>query len=200
MTIKNKSAAMVLILFLSVSVTIVALFAPHISKDKKIIKLGASWSYRYGDLEEITTESDLIALIEVANLAESYSDQQIPMSTYNVKVISPIYNADVDSFEIKMTGMETDDVVYEVDGDPLLKKGEEFLVFCNENDDGSYRIIGGPQGRLTYADGKLNSLITDENDINTFSAETQEEHIGFYVIDADADSIIQQVKGYIGSK
>ena len=36
----------------------------------------------------------------------------------------------------------------------------EILVFCKENADGTYRILGGPQGRLVYDDGTLNSIST----------------------------------------
>lgn len=190
MSSKNQSVITAFILLLAVSIATI-ISTPHNSNDKEVVKLSASWSYRYSDFKEITAESDLIALIKVDGLAELHSDQNTPMSVYNVKVIEPVYNIDADNFKIKMTGAETDDMIYEIDDDPLLKKDEEFLVFCKSNEDGSYRIIGGPQGRFTYTDGKLNSLYLDVT-------AGGEEHTELYLI--DADEVIQRVKGYINTK
>lgn len=70
----------------------------------------------------------------------------------------------------------------------------EILVFCKENADGTYRILGGPQGRLVYDDGTLNS-------ISTVLAQEGEEGMlsGLIVENADARALIREIQGYVGA-
>ena len=39
-----------------------------------------------------------------------------------------------------------------------MKLGQQFLIFAQKNKDGTYSILGGPQGRFEYKNGLLNSL------------------------------------------
>ena len=69
---------------------------------------------------------------------------------------------------------------------------KKMLVFCKENPDGTYRILSGPQGRLIYVNGKLNSLNVADAKVrqaNPFS--------NIEVKNADADSMIEKIKEYI---
>lgn len=70
----------------------------------------------------------------------------------------------------------------------------EILVFCKENADGTYRILGVPQGRLVYDDGTLNS-------ISTVLAQEGEEGMlsGLIVENADARALIREIQGYVGA-
>ena len=92
-----------------------------------------------------------------------------------------------------MTGGETEEKIVELNDDPLLKPGDEILVFCKENADGTYRIISGPKGRLIYNNGKLNSL----NVVNS-RVKQANPYSNIIVNNADADTLIAEIKGYVG--
>lgn len=155
--------------------------------------LSASWSYNYRDIEEISQASDLIALVRVDGVENTTVEFGIPYTTFSVDVIIPIYNAkEGDSFTIYMTGGETEEKIMEIVDDPLLQEDEEILVFCKQNPDGTYQIISGPQGRLVYSDGKLNSV----NVVNTRAAEANAAS-NIKVRNADAGTLIEEIKGYL---
>lgn len=120
--------------------------------------ISASWSYGYADVEELTEHSDLIALVKVNGLIKTL-DKSVPASVYSVTVTDPILGCEKDEeISIYMTGGEIDGQIFEVDTDPLMEKNQEFMIFARKNEDGTHTILGGPQGRLLYEDGVLNSL------------------------------------------
>lgn len=161
--------------------------------EKKTEYLSVSWNYNYSDIEEMSGDSDLIALATVQGKESVIIEDGIPYTVYSVKVDTPIYNSEKDQiFSVYMTGGETEEKIVEVIDDPLLKPNEKMLVFCKENPDGTYRILSGPQGRLIYANGKLNSLNVADAKVrqaNPFS--------NIEVKNADADSMIAKIKEYI---
>lgn len=92
-------------------------------------------------------------------LGKMYLQEGLPFTEFDVSVDMPIYNAKKgEKFGIIMTGQETATDIVEIEDDPLMLQGEKALVFCKRNTDGTYRILGGPQGRLAYQDGKLTSV------------------------------------------
>lgn len=109
----------------------------------------------------MTQNSDLIALVKVKDLA-AYEDVTAgPFSTYEVEVIEPIYQCEKgDKVKIFMTGGQEKRERIEVKGDPIMEKGQEFLIFASKNKKrtDTYSILGGPQGRLSYENGSLYSL------------------------------------------
>ena len=164
-------------------------------KTKEVQYLSASWDYSYRDVEEIARASDRIALVSVGNVENTFIDQSVPYTIFSVKVETSVYNCEEgQEFSIYMTGAETDTKIMEIAGDPLLQPGDEILVFCKENPDGTYRILGGPQGRLVYDDGTLNS-------ISTVLAQEGEEGMlsGLIVENADARALIREIQGYVGA-
>lgn len=166
------------------------------NNQKEIELLHASWTYNYEDIEEISQSSDIIALVKVRGVEKSYEEYGIPFTNYLVDVITPILNVNKEeTFTIVMTGRETEDKIYEVADDPLLKLKEEYLIFCKMNSDGTYQILSGPQGRLTHSNGKLNSL----NVINSRVREVN-PYSNITINNADADELISEIKSYIASK
>lgn len=164
------------------------------SIEKKTEYLSASWSYNYSDIEEMSKNSDLIALVTVQKKESMIVQDEIPYTIYSVRVNTPVYNSEKNQiFSIYMTGGETEEKIIEIEDDPLLKPNEKMLIFCKKNPDGTYQILNGSQGRLIYADGKLNSLnvtnATRVRQANSFSNIT--------VRNADADMMIQEIKEYI---
>lgn len=163
------------------------------SKDKPKELLTASWAYNYGSVEEMAESSDMIALIEVEEVVSTDESAAAPNTEYQVKVLDDVYNSPEDGeFVIVMTGVELEDKIIEIADDPLMQIGDQYLVFCKKNSDGTYRVLSGSQGRLAYENGKLNSLnVIDEQvqEANEFSAIT--------VDNEDADEPIEEVREYV---
>lgn len=158
--------------------------------------MNASWGYNYRDIEEIAKASDLIALVHVNGVENTFIENEIPYTTFSVSVITPIYNTNKDDeFIIYMTGGETEKQILEFADDPLLQKNDEILVFCKKNTDGTYRIISGPQGRLIYENGKLNSLNVINEQVRTANSSSN-----IMVKNANVDDLITEIKGYVIDK
>ena len=189
---RNKKMSFVLLCTFIAIFALVA-FMNIKSKEKEVRYLSASWEYNYKDIEEITKDSDLIALVTVQGVEEAMVEQNMPYTVFSVEVNTPVYNSvEGEAFSIYMTGCETEDKIVELIDDPLLQKGDEILVFCKKNSDGTYRIMSGPQGRLIYDDGKLSSINTTNSrvrEVNTFS--------NINIQNADATALIEEIKGYI---
>ena len=88
-----------------------------------------------------------------------------------------------------MSGGKMDQRIVEIIDDPLLVPGQEFLVFTQKNDDGTYSILGGPAGRLEHKDGKLNSMqlvnprVKDNN-----------KSMNIKIENYDADQLISEIR------
>lgn len=107
-----------------------------------------------------------------------------------------IYNSNENQvFSIYMTGGKIQDKIVEVKDDPLLNAGDKVLVFCKKNSDGTYHILGGPQGRLVYENGKFNSL----NVVNTRVKQSNTSS-NIVIENEDAATLINEIKGYIKEK
>ena len=130
----------------------------YIDKPETIF-LSASWAMAYSGIEDLTDSSDLIAIIKVNAVEKEYEISNVPLTQYNATVLSAEYNCnDGDNIIITMTGVNNKEKHVEIKDDPLLEKGQEFLIFAQKNTDGTYSILGGPQGRLKYNNGKLTSM------------------------------------------
>ena len=156
--------------------------------------ISVSWSRSYANIQELSQDSDLIALVKVKDIKETIVQTGIPYTTFLVEVMEPVYNTDKgDSFVIFMTGGVKNGITVEVEDDPLLQIGEECMVFCKENPDGTYQILSGPQGRYMHHNGKLNSLSV----INERISEKSIISKIITVRDMDLSDMIIQVKNYL---
>lgn len=193
---KNKKMITVLAIVL-VSATACMLSACADGEPTKAEEyLSASWNYNYGDVKEMSQNSDLIALVTVLETKVTMERGVIPYTIFTVNVDTPVYNSEKNQhFSLRMIGKETDDRIIAIEDDPLLRPGDKLLVFCKKNTDGTYRTLSGSQGRLIYDNGKLNSLnVVDERvgKLNPFS--------NIMVENADAYSLIAEIKEYAGVK
>lgn len=194
---KRRKTVMVLSLIMLISLTISIL----ILRDKKdnyqqeVRYLSASWPYNYSNLEEISKASDLIALIKVEGVSKSYETQGVPVTEYKVKVLNAIYGTDEKQLTLFMTGKEDKDKKIEIKDDPLPHADEDFLVFCKQNTDGTITVLSGPQGRLVYTDGKLNSLNAVNENVKVINSSSN-----FQIVNEDAETVIAQIKSYVEQK
>lgn len=164
------------------------------------VYMSASWMYGYADVEDLADNSDLIALVHVNRLSQSI-DGRVPASIYEVTVLDGILGCEKgDILSVYMTGGRKGDQIFEIKSDPLMKKGQEFLIFAGKNQDGTCTVLGGPQGRLVYSKGMLNSLkYTKLPYMNTKGNPDQAEISKFDgVVDVQNESM-EEIKGKINS-
>ena len=164
------------------------------------VYMSASWIYGYANVEELTEHSDLIALVKVDKLAQNI-EGRVPASIYNVTVVDGILGCEKDEvISVYMTGGKNGNQTFEIKSDPLMKKRQQFLIFAQKNQDGTYTILGGPQGRLVYSKGMLNSLIyTDLPYANTRSAVDTAEVSKFDGLVNVQNESLEEVKEKINS-
>ena len=123
------------------------------------IYIAVDYAIAYGNLQELTRDSDLIALVEIEGVVSSDVERNIPSTVFSAKVLKPIYNTKKGKeIQLYMTGGRVDGRIAEEPGNPLMNSGEQYLLFCRKNTDGTYTVLGGPQGRFVYEDGKLSSM------------------------------------------
>lgn len=178
------------ILAVLVLMTVLMTTAVQQNKPKETEYLSASWNYNYKDIEELSKSSDLIALVKVEKIDDMVVKQEIPFTIFSVKVITPVYHtAENATFQIYQTGGEMKEEIVEIVDDPLLQIGDEMLVFCKENSDGTYQILSGSQGRLVYDNGKLNSLNEIDERIKTVNP-----YSNVKIKNADADILMSEIR------
>lgn len=91
-----------------------------------------------------------------------------------------------------MTGINNSRLHTELEDDPLLVSGDEYIVFLNKNEDGSYRILSGPTGRLLCKNGKVNSMQI----VNDRVAKAN-PNIKLEIVNQDFESIKNEIKKFI---
>lgn len=191
MNAKWRGFCMVSLIILGVVVSAIGTNKENVPKNKEY--LSASWVYNYSDLEEMTKDSDMIALVREDKLLETYEEGGLPFSEYQMQVIEPILGVNQnEEITILMTGGEVEDCIMEVEDDPLIRDGEEFLVFCKQNKDGTFRVVSGPQGRMVYEDGKLSSLNTENS-----NARKTNVYMNIHINNVDAETLIDEIKEYL---
>ncbi len=132
------------------------------NSDYEKVLLDASWEYNYSDIEELSNNSDIIAVINIDEfeIDDSYSGLDIIMTKYNASIQELIYGDYEEEIEIIMTGGfdEDEKIIYEIVDDPLMNINDEYLIFAKKNNDGTYRILSGSQGRYVIENNEIYSL------------------------------------------
>lgn len=128
-------------------------------EDYERVYMSTSWHYGYSSIEEMTQSSDIVAIIKVTG-AESTLDSGIHFTNYTAQVKQLICGNDEKEIKVHMTGGidESKKLIYEFDDDPLMQTGDEFLIFARKNQDETYTILTGPQGRYVVKDDCLYPL------------------------------------------
>lgn len=106
-----------------------------------------SASYAYVSEEEMYKQADLIVKAKVKNISdEPVEDQRVYLSKVNLKVDEHYLDDGKKSKEIIV--YQDGNSSAEFNENRLLKLGEECILFLRKTQDGSYIMIGGPQGRF----------------------------------------------------
>lgn len=126
------------------------------------IPLTASWSYNYGSVRELAESCDLAAYVKITGRDDDdkYKSIGVNMTIYTAEIQESLFGQKEGTIRIVMTGKIDDEEkkVYEIVDDPLMKSGDEFFVFARANENGTYTILSGPQGRFEIIDNKVYSL------------------------------------------
>lgn len=154
----------------------------------KRVFMSASWSYGYGSIEEMTKASDIVAIVKIKD-AENVLDSGIHFTDYTADVRQLIRGNDEKEIKIHMTGGidDAEKRIYELNDDPLMQTGDEFLIFARKNQGGTYTILTGSQGRYVVKDNCVYPLTDSTVTVKslkqrseiTADGETTEEFIKF---------------------
>lgn len=158
------------------------------------VTMNASWSYNYRDIQELTEKSDLIAVVSIVGGTETTDSQGPVMTLYDAKITELILGDETEDIKILMTGgiVEGQKVIFEIADDPLMAKGDEYLIFARRNESGTYTVLSGSQGRFTIEDGYVYSLNISNNQVREANL-----HSNIKVNGEDKDSFFAKIKSYI---
>lgn len=161
-------------------------------EDYEKVFMSASWSYGYGSIEEMTKASDIVAIIKVTG-AESKPDSGILYTTYTAQVKQLVCGNDEKEIKVYMTGGvdDTEKKIYEFHDDPLMKIGDEFLIFARKNSNGTYTILTGSQGRYSVKDNCVYPL----ND-RTVTVKSAKEKSKITTNGENIEDFVEFVKSY----
>jgi len=195
---KKKTILSVASVFLVavVAIAIVGIATGNSMAGKITYRISVSWEYNHESIEEISQNSDVIALIRVISESDSYQIRSVPLTEFEVEVITPIYGADPgEHLTIVMTGGITASGSFvELDDDPLLRPNEEFLIFARQNDDGTLTMLSGPQGRLVHEEGRLSSITPD----NSMAREAN-QHLNIQIENASFEDIVNEIQNAVAT-
>lgn len=162
--------------------------------DYEKITMNASWSYNYGSVEELSKSGDIAAVVKITG-AESELLNGIRFTTYDAQIEELVAGTNEDSIKIVMTGGidDTEKKIYELADDPLMKLNDEFLIFAKQNQDGTYTILSGPQGRFEIKNNHVYSL-------NESNAQVKKANVGsnIKVNGENKDEFFKAVRKYAG--
>ena len=161
--------------------------------NKLIVSKTVCYAYNYDTIEKITYVSHFIALARVEDSQLTGNRSDFAETAFKMTVIEPVYNCEKgEEFTLKAEGGETLTKIYKVEGEPLPRKGQELLVFCKINDDGTYSVINGAQGRLLFENERLNFL----NSENTEGI-TDGTYSPLPVKNAALSEVVKEIKEYL---
>jgi len=160
------------------------------------VLLSASWSYNYEDVEEVSKNSDIIAVVKVVSstTSDKFMQYGVLQTIYTVEVVDAVYGDIGSEIQIVMTGgvSKEQKKIYEIADDPLMNINDEYVIFAKENNDGTYRALSGFQGRYVISDGNVYSLNVSNNQVATANT-----YSNIAVTGVALDEFIGQIEQYI---
>lgn len=138
---------------------------PAASKQKTVQHAAPSWADAYHSIGEMSRNADAIVIGTVRRVRETTTKHEGMLFTdFDVAIskwISTPKGASVSpagEVIIHQTGGTLGAKTLIVDDDPLLKVGEQNLLFLRQYAPGRFFIMGGPTGRVTLTNGTLAPL------------------------------------------
>ncbi|MEX2548004.1 MAG: hypothetical protein WD830_09490 [Chloroflexota bacterium] len=138
--------------------------------DDAYVRLNASWAWAYRDLSELQEQADVVILGQVSRIAYQGADPQdeggdLPLTIFEVSVTRILKGLTDNTILVGQTGGPVAGRMAEVNGDPLMREGEQFVMYLRRitsgPSKGRYTVLGGPQGRLAVGPGGTLSKVGD---------------------------------------
>ena len=140
------------------------------------IPLNASWSYNYESVNELADNCDLAAYVTITGMEtdDKYKSYGVDLTIYTAEIRESLFGKKDGTIRIVMTGMvdEKERKIYEIVDDPLMKLSDEFFVFAKSNEDGTYTILSGPQGRFEIIDNMVYSLNVSNEQVAKYNLDS----------------------------
>lgn len=132
-------------------------------QDGSVTTLSASWAWGYANLAELAAHADAVVVGRIAGIAYQGPDPQdptLPRTRYDIEVERSIAGEAPTELQVVQTGGPLDGRLAIVEGDPLMRPGETYLMYLRAvpsgPDKGRFVVLGGPQGRFSVgADATL---------------------------------------------
>lgn len=110
-------------------------------------------------LQDLVALADLIVLGTITDSVSSWNKEKTSIYTFHTLLVKEYFKSTgKDRIIIKVPGGAVDDIKQHVEDAANFKIEEEVLVFLNYNEDETYSIVGGFQGRYSYIDGIVDGL------------------------------------------
>lgn len=171
---------------------------PYTFDGYKTVSMNASWTHAYVGIKGLCKAEnlDLIARVKIGDGIQE-SRYGLNMTVFTAKVEDLIYSSredNVDNVNIIMTGWVDHDTktIHEIAGDPLMKKGDEFIIFAQKNESGTYTVLGGPQGRFLIENDTVYPLYKRASQSDAEKANAADKNIGESV-----DDFVEKIRSYI---
>jgi len=128
-------------------------------------EVDVSWAKGYAGIEDLSAESDLIAVGTVKKIVEVTDDvvgedRRGPIILYFTDFAFSVERVlkgpqGIREVIVHQTGAAGRE---EIRDDPLLECGDKCVLFLHEYETGKYYILGGPQGRFQIIDNEVFSM------------------------------------------
>lgn len=123
------------------------------------IPMSYKWKQNYGRVRELAASADLIAYITIKDMRPDESTVSAH-TIYTAEIDELMFGEKAEQIQIyAIGGVKVEEgVIYELIDDPLMSVGDRYLIFAEKNDDGTYSVLSGGQGRFVINDDKISSL------------------------------------------
>lgn len=124
------------------------------------VTLHPSWAEGYPTIAQMSKNAGAIARVTIQSVNGTEGADGAVYTNFNAKVDQWVATSTTtpDTISIRQLGGVAGNTTFVVDDDPLLKVGDQQLLFLREFKTGSYVIQGGPTGRLTVDGATLRAL------------------------------------------
>lgn len=163
------------------------------------VPIFASWSYNYESVRELTNSCELAAYVKITGMetSDKYKSYGVDLTIYTAEIQESLFGKKDGTIRIVMTGKidDKEKKIYEIVDDPLMNLGDEFFVFAESNEDGTYTILSGPQGRfeiinnMVYSLNVCNEQVAKKNSGSNITVDKQPK-----------DEFYGQIKEYIAKR
>lgn len=146
------------------------LVAPRVAEPPTVV-LHPSWAMHYASIDELQAAADLAVVARVSDVVAEGPDlvtPEIPNTVVRVTVERTLMGTSGPTILVVQTGGLLHGTRFVMEGDPLMRLGDRYLLYLARVPSGPYVerygtdvyfVLGGPDGRLTIApSGKLTPL------------------------------------------